>query len=538
MNKTVTANINGIVFHIEVDAYESLNNYLNKVKGYFNNSEERDEIMSDIEARIAELFTLKINEHNQVIKGLDVDEVIEIMGRPEQYINESEEEEQERKTDRNRTKNTKRRVFRDPDDRIIGGVSSGLSAYFGIDTVWMRLFFVIALFTGFGFFLYFFLWLIIPEATTTSEKLEMKGEPINLDNIGKKIEEEAEKLKESLKDFSHSNRGRRMSQRVEGFLGLLFIVIKGVFKVLGKLFGLAFSAIGVILLILLISFFIGINVFDWSTPYPIFPFELETIFNSFFISEDQSYLAIFSILLVVGTPILALIYSGVKLFFNIRRRTGVGMAISILFTVGIITSVFVTMDIIKEFDSKSRVVTKETLPSAHQEIILTTIEDEPGESMVNIVGKRCMLRMDKQYVYFKHPVLRIKKSDTDSFQLKITKYAYGDTKKSSLQKTNAIEYTYSQTDNTINFDSFIKFKKENKIRAQQVKMVLYVPVGKIVYLDPSMEEIIYDIDNASNTTDSDMLNEKWVMLKEGLTCLDCDEVDGITSAELAELEEE
>ena len=92
MNQTVTINISGIVFHIEVDAYETLKNYLNKIKSYFNNSEEREEIMHDVESRITELFSSMMNEKNQVIMASDVEKVIEIMGKPEQYISEDEEQ--------------------------------------------------------------------------------------------------------------------------------------------------------------------------------------------------------------------------------------------------------------------------------------------------------------------------------------------------------------------------------------------------------------------------------------------------------------
>ena len=95
MNKTVTVNISGIVFHIEVDAYDTLKNYLNKIKGYFNNSEEREEIMTDIESRIAELFSNMMDDKNQVITSENVTSVIETMGKPEQYVDEDSEEELE-----------------------------------------------------------------------------------------------------------------------------------------------------------------------------------------------------------------------------------------------------------------------------------------------------------------------------------------------------------------------------------------------------------------------------------------------------------
>jgi len=187
MNQTVTVNISGIVFHIEVDAYEELKKYLNKIKSYFKNSEECNEIMTDIEARIAELFNEKISSDSQVIQSQDVEEVITIMGKPEQYVDEDEDEPQPQESfsSKQRTYSTAKKLFRDPDDRMIGGVASGIAAYFGIETIWLRLFFVVALFVGFGFLLYIILWIVMPEAKTASDKLQMKGDPVNINNISK-----------------------------------------------------------------------------------------------------------------------------------------------------------------------------------------------------------------------------------------------------------------------------------------------------------------------------------------------------------------
>tara|TARA_R110002073_G_scaffold27404_5_gene88466 strand:- start:906 stop:1496 length:591 start_codon:yes stop_codon:yes gene_type:complete len=192
MNKTVTANISGIVFHIEVDAYEKLNNYLNTIKSYFKSAEGADEIMADIEARIAELLKAGPAE---VVNMNDVNHIIETMGEPEQYIDEDAEPSASGK-EKSKAGFMSKRLFRDPDDNVIGGVCSGLGYYFGIDRIWFRVAFLIALFGfGTGIFVYLILWIIIPIPKTTAEKLEMKGEPVNIENIGNTIKEEFESLK-------------------------------------------------------------------------------------------------------------------------------------------------------------------------------------------------------------------------------------------------------------------------------------------------------------------------------------------------------
>ena len=141
MNKTYTINISGIIFHIDEFAYEKLKGYLNTIRSYFNDSESRDEIMTDIESRIAEIFSGRINNAKQVILMEDVDHMIAIMGNPEVFRNEDGSESQkkyEESANRNYSETGRRkRIFRDPDDKLLGGVCSGIGNYF--DTVISRL---------------------------------------------------------------------------------------------------------------------------------------------------------------------------------------------------------------------------------------------------------------------------------------------------------------------------------------------------------------------------------------------------------------
>ena len=188
MNKTVTANISGIVFNIEVDAYDKLNNYLATIKKYLGNTDSRDEVMADIESRVAELFKERFNNERSVVTLSDVDYVISVMGEPEQYFDGTEEESDwtSDKSNSSSTKQKSKRIFRDEDDKIIGGVCSGIGHYFGIDRIWIRIIFLFAFFVwGVGFIPYIILWIVIPKAKTTAEKLEMKGEAVNVDNIKK-----------------------------------------------------------------------------------------------------------------------------------------------------------------------------------------------------------------------------------------------------------------------------------------------------------------------------------------------------------------
>jgi phage shock protein PspC (stress-responsive transcriptional regulator) len=206
MKKTVTINLSGFIFHIDEDAYDHLSNYLSKIRGYFTDSEGQEEIMSDIESRIAEMFQEKITKNKEVINMTDVEKVIAVMGKPEDYLDESAQTETKEEANRQsstgsatHTNTRTRRVFRDPDNEVLGGVCGGIGAYFNIVPLWLRLAFVVSFFVfGTGLLLYIILWIIIPEAKTTAEKLEMRGEQVNVSNIEKSIKEEIDNLKKNL----------------------------------------------------------------------------------------------------------------------------------------------------------------------------------------------------------------------------------------------------------------------------------------------------------------------------------------------------
>lgn len=203
MNKIININLGGYPFTIDDNAYEELDKYLSTIRKHFSKSEGCDDIISDIESRMAEL--LNENLKGRSIIGLsDIEHVISVMGRPDEFGAETEEAFQESKS-RNSAKSeyrTGKRLFRDPDEKVIGGVCAGLAAYFGIEEpVWIRLAFAIALFTGFGCIVYIILWIAIPEAKTAGDKLSMKGEKIDVSSIAKKVEEEINNLSRTINEM-------------------------------------------------------------------------------------------------------------------------------------------------------------------------------------------------------------------------------------------------------------------------------------------------------------------------------------------------
>ena len=191
MKKTFTINISGTVFHIEEDAYEVLQRYLVNLKNHFGTSEEGKEILADIESRIAEIFIEKSESKQAVVTIEMVNEAIAIMGSPEDF-NDEEEIESEEQAQATEEAKRKRRLYRDPDHRVIGGVCGGMGAYFNMDPVVLRIIFAVLFFATFpaGLIAYIVLWIAVPKAKNTAQRLEMRGQEATVKNIEKSIKEE------------------------------------------------------------------------------------------------------------------------------------------------------------------------------------------------------------------------------------------------------------------------------------------------------------------------------------------------------------
>lgn len=202
MNKTFNINLGGYPFTIDEDAFAELDQYLISLNTYFGDSEGCDEIVGDIENRIAELFKEKLKKR-KIVNLKDVQQVMDMMGRPEQFddMNTTNSSNNSQKAFDIKTG---KRLFRDPEDQVISGVCSGLSAYLGIqDPVWMRLAFVVLVFgAGVSIVPYIVLWMVVPEAQTAGDRLSMRGEAANVSNIAKTVEEEMQNLGKKITQFS------------------------------------------------------------------------------------------------------------------------------------------------------------------------------------------------------------------------------------------------------------------------------------------------------------------------------------------------
>lgn len=269
MKKTLTVNLGGTVFNIDDDAYRLLDNYLCNLKAHFSKEEGAEEIVDDIERRISELLAEKLAAGQQVITISDVEEVIARVGKPEEMDQEGQAAEanagqaqggasaQTAGQGASTQGAAHRRLFRNPDDKILGGVISGIAAYFCWDVTLLRLLLLVILICGYGTLIpvYIICWFLIPEARTAAEKLSMRGEPITVENIGKTVTDGFEKVAGGVNDYVRSGKPRTFMQK----LGDSLVRICGwVLKVLLVIAVVCFSPFLLVMAIVLVALIIAL----------------------------------------------------------------------------------------------------------------------------------------------------------------------------------------------------------------------------------------------------------------------------------------
>lgn len=231
MKHTLTVNLNGKLFNIDNDAYNMLDSYIKSLNSYFAKDSNRKEIIADFEARIQELLSARKPNTGDIISIDDVEEVIKQIGKPTEFEvdaeNTNESPNEYKGYTQSEPKRTKR-LFRNPNDKMLGGVCSGIAAFFNIDPTIIRIALVLLVLFSVGsvILIYIVLWILLPEAKTAEEQLQMRGEPITLENIGKIVSENTQTMGNDVKDaFNRANKNSTIAAIFKIILGILGIII-------------------------------------------------------------------------------------------------------------------------------------------------------------------------------------------------------------------------------------------------------------------------------------------------------------------------
>ena len=519
MNKTVNINLGGMFFHIDEDAFQKLTRYFDAIKRSLSNSSGHDEIIKDIEMRVSELLNEKQKSDKHVVGLEDVDEVIAVMGQPEDYIIEDDKTNEQ--SYRSSTTTSTKKLYRDRDKGMVGGVSSGLGYYFGIDAVWFRLFFVLLVLAGFGagFLAYIILWIVTPEASTTSEKLEMTGEPVTISNIEKKVREEFENVSEKIKNADYDKYGNQIKTGANKIGNSFGDFIISVFKIFAKFLGilLILSGLTVLFFLLIGIFTLGSGVFidfPWQgfieagnfTDYPIWAFGLLMFFAA-------------------GIPFFFLALLGFKLLSpNMKSIGNVGkytllalwlIAVSLVISIGIKQASAFAVD--------GRVVQKETfnlnpkdtlfIKFKHNDYFAKNVNDHNGFQVT-----QDSTGMD--VIYSNEVSFKIEKTDEKLPYIQIEKEAKGKSLSEAKKRAEKIKYRYTIIGNQLIFDNYLVTDLKNKYRDQEIEITLYLPKGTLIKPDASMRHYDrtdgdYFLWNPDSTTDIYRVEETKVR------CLSC-----------------
>lgn len=589
MKKVININFQGRVIPIEETAYAVLKEYIESLRSFFANEEGRDEIINDIEGRIAELFNEELKKGAVCITDADVNTIIDSMGRPEDFDGEETKvksalggEQAYRQSTAAADTKPRGRLYRSDNDKILGGVCGGLAAYLKIDPSIVRILFAILTFGsfGFGFLMYILLWVVlpsraleevrmtkrlfrnpedrmfagvaggiaayfninvwiprlifaapiimgivgaffnalfrehdffpniisgsfgatffivyailwavIPEANTASEKLEMRGEKVDLENIKNTIQEDLEQFKVRAEKW-----GKEVGGKVNKWGDEMNSnYIRGSYRSAGNRFG---HAVGVIFkaIFLFIAGIVAVALVSGITGMLVNGVNIPGIKDYLLSGFWQNALAWSSIVLFIGVPILALLIWLIRTIAGSRKRIPyLGGVFGTLWTIGLISLIVLAALITKEFRVTQDVNTPQTIvqPSKNKMIVMLNDERTPFENEwfgnVEWDGDAPFYPINNDSIFMRRVNVVVIKSLDDQYHVSIIKTSNGVNNSTAEANANAISYNISQKDSMLLLPDGLITARGNKFRYQRVSVIIEVPVGKKIELDQSID---------------------------------------------------
>ncbi|MBZ9731268.1 PspC domain-containing protein [Salegentibacter sp. JZCK2] len=530
MNKTVNINLAGIFFHIDEDAYAKLQHYLDAIKRSFTNTQGKDEIIADIEARIAELFNEKKKDDRQVIGIKEVEEVIAIMGQPEDYMVDEEIFEDEPVYTKT-TRSSGKQLFRDTEHSYVGGVSSGLGHYLGIDFIWVRLLWILLTIFSSGAFIliYIALWIFVPEAKTTADKLAMRGEEVTISNIEKKIREGFDNVTGKVKDVDYQKYGNQAKTGATSAATAIGDVIAFILKVFVKLIGILLILIaGAALISLFIGLFtvgtFGLIDAPWSS------------YVEMAVSGAPLWLLWLLSFLLVGIPFFFLFILGLKILVGRLKSIGTPAKLVLLglWLLALIGAAVIGIQQAthRAFDGEQ--LTTDTLPIAANDTLYLRMQSNQNYSSNIYRSTDFKIKYDDndEKVMYSSDVRLIVKPTKDSLaKLEVVKSAEGKDYKEAKERAQNIDYNTSFSGNELLLNSFFTSATKYKYRDQKVKVTLFLPEGTILFADENTNTFHRNTDRWG-----DILNygdeEKFLTITEDAAiCEDCPAEEWDTQSE-------
>ncbi|KKN91432.1 hypothetical protein LCGC14_0217650 [marine sediment metagenome] len=514
-----------MLFHIDEEAYNIMRRYLESVKRSFANTPGSDEIIADIEARIAELFHDKLENERQVITQKEVDEVIAIMGQPEDYMVDEDIFEDEPRTKTTTAQNRVKKLYRDTEKKYVAGVSAGLAHYFSIDPLWIRLLWIfLTIFTWGGFiFIYGLLWILIPEAKTTAQKLDMSGETVNISNIERKVKEGFDDVADRVKSVDYEKVGNTVKKGGRTIFDTFGDIVMFLFKIFGKFIGILLVIIGAATLI---GLFVGLFTVGILDIIHVPGIDFYNVVNS---TDLPIWVVSLLAFFAIGIPFFFLMYLGLKILVNNLKSIGRVAKFSLL-GLWLISIILLIVFGIREaashaYTGSTSVESEITsiMPSDTLNIRLVSTDEydyekdmHMGDTFISYdeAGNKVLVSDDVRF--------RIRKSQDTLVRIQIRREADGPSNREAKEIANQIVYEYEVNGNTLSFDDYLTTQGP-KFKDQEVRVNIFLPVGTILTYDQmSSREWITTV-NTDRDIDG-LEGYVWKMTEDGeLECLDCPE---------------
>lgn len=500
MKKNFSVNIGGRIFNIDDDAYESLNNYLNRLRNFFAAEQGYQEIISDIEMRIAELLDQYKEQGQSIITLRHIEEVIASMGEPDQFSDAETE-----KPQTGPGLKTRGKLYRDPDHRQIGGVAAGIAAWFGIDPVWVRLIFaVFTLFYAIGIIVYIVLWLILPVAQTTSEKLEMQRQSININTLRNELASAGSGIQKTGSSLLHS---------IGTFIRFITEVVARIFTFLFQLIG---RLTGLVMLLSVLGIFIAISVASLvKEPMNIGDYVLN---NSTLVESlqwlmpgpDVRWLAYITIMLLLVAFTGLMIYTGLRLLLKWPpMRWQVIIVFVLLLVAGLVTGVGTAFQYSRSSEKVASHTLRSCLAMNYKIIHLAAGPNEYSDYFMPLAGDTT--KGNTRYA-LGDIKLSLRPVPADSLYVTSIRTASDRNELKASSYAENIAYDTKMQDTLITLNPFFMFPQDDGMRYQTLDIIVGIPVNTEVKID---EPLFWRI-NYKDFVDHESDGGNFIMTASGL----------------------
>ncbi len=595
MKKIININLSGRVIPIEDSAFEKLQGYIESLRRYFSHEEGRDEIINDIESRIAELMNEKVRKGASNVTDADIDEIIASMGRPEDFdaeimdtepVNHAQQQQyhyEEKKAKKRLYRDSSdkfiggvcsgiaaylnvdpaivrilvaiitfggfglgfliyillwiilptkdlehysgKRLYRNPDDKVIGGVAGGLAAYFNKETWIIRLIFVaplalsilLGVLRGFNWdysfdifpnivfgslngtlaLIYIILWMVLPEAKSPYEKMEMRGEKVDVNSIRQNVKEGMDSMKDKVKGWgdevkesaqSFGSKAREFANtRGKTFASEVRDTARnsgsGIGHAIGVLFKVFFLFIAGTIAFALFVAVIAL-IFGGIAWWPV---------NNFlWTSNWQQIYAWGTLIFFLGVPLIGLITWVIRRILRVRSRNSyLGWTFGFLWTLGWVAAILLASSIARDFREYEHSDTTLAITQPVNEKMIVAV----SEPELEYTGRFGWINDESEGWDLSNDTLRlstvklnIKASPDSAYHVALKRYSFGRSEEDALSRAEKIQYAAFSRDSVLDLGSGYSIGKESKFRGQQVEIEIQVPVGRKIRFDESVND--------------------------------------------------